>query len=95
MQGDIGKENDLIAPRPDTLKLAAPDSILKDDENARPSIRHSGRYDLGFMDGHASICFWIKVIQINIYEQMVHAIFGVAVTKNNRQKRWYRPLHLG
>jgi prepilin-type N-terminal cleavage/methylation domain-containing protein/prepilin-type processing-associated H-X9-DG protein len=52
MQGDIGTEDDLLTPRPDTLKLTAPGSTLNDDEDARPSTRHSGRCDLGFMDGH-------------------------------------------
>jgi prepilin-type N-terminal cleavage/methylation domain-containing protein/prepilin-type processing-associated H-X9-DG protein len=52
MQGDIGTEDDFLTPRPDTLKLTAPGSILNDDEDARPSTRHSGRCDLGFMDGH-------------------------------------------
>ena len=52
MQGDIGTEDDFATPRPDTLKLTAPGSPLNDDEDARPSTRHSGRCDLGFMDGH-------------------------------------------
>jgi len=52
MQGDIGTEDDFITPRPDTLKLTGPGSALNDDEDARPSTRHSGRCDLGFMDGH-------------------------------------------
>lgn len=52
MQGDIGTEDDLATPRPDTLKLTAPGSTLNDDEDARPSTRHLGRCDLGFMDGH-------------------------------------------
>jgi prepilin-type N-terminal cleavage/methylation domain-containing protein/prepilin-type processing-associated H-X9-DG protein len=52
MQGDIGTEDDFLTPRPDTLKLTAPGSILNDDMDARPSTRHSGRCDLGFMDGH-------------------------------------------
>jgi prepilin-type N-terminal cleavage/methylation domain-containing protein/prepilin-type processing-associated H-X9-DG protein len=52
MQGDIGTKDDFLTPRPDTLKLTAPGSILNDDEDARPSTRHSGRCDLGFMDGH-------------------------------------------
>jgi prepilin-type N-terminal cleavage/methylation domain-containing protein/prepilin-type processing-associated H-X9-DG protein len=52
MQGDIGTEDDFVTPRPDTLKLTAPGGILNDDEDARPSTRHSGRCDLGFMDGH-------------------------------------------
>jgi prepilin-type N-terminal cleavage/methylation domain-containing protein/prepilin-type processing-associated H-X9-DG protein len=52
MQGDIGTEDDFVTPRPDTLKLTAPGSTLNDDEDARPSTRHNGRCDLGFMDGH-------------------------------------------
>jgi prepilin-type N-terminal cleavage/methylation domain-containing protein len=52
MQGDIGTEDDVTTPRPDTLKLTAPGSTLNDDEDARPSTRHSGLCDLGFMDGH-------------------------------------------
>lgn len=52
MQGDIGTEDDFVTPRPDTLKLTAPGSPLNDDKDARPSTRHSGRCDLGFMDGH-------------------------------------------
>jgi prepilin-type N-terminal cleavage/methylation domain-containing protein/prepilin-type processing-associated H-X9-DG protein len=52
MQGDIGTGDDFVTPRPDTLKLTAPGSPLNDDEDARPSTRHSGRCDLGFMDGH-------------------------------------------
>ena len=52
MQGDVGTEDDFVTPRPDTLKLTAPGSVLNDDEDARPSTRHSGRCDLGFMDGH-------------------------------------------
>lgn len=52
MQGDIGTEDDFVTPRPDTLKLTAPGSPLNDDEDARPSTRHTERCDLGFMDGH-------------------------------------------
>jgi prepilin-type N-terminal cleavage/methylation domain-containing protein/prepilin-type processing-associated H-X9-DG protein len=52
MQGDIGTEDDFVTPLPDTLKLTAPDDDLNDDEDARPSTRHAGRCDLGFMDGH-------------------------------------------
>jgi prepilin-type N-terminal cleavage/methylation domain-containing protein/prepilin-type processing-associated H-X9-DG protein len=52
MQGDNGTEDDFLTPRPDTLKLTAPGSPLNDDEDARPSLRHTGRCDLGFMDGH-------------------------------------------
>ena len=52
MQCDLGTENNFLTPRPDTLKLTAPGATLNDDEDARPSLRHSGRCDLGFMDGH-------------------------------------------
>lgn len=53
MLGDIGTEDDLITPRPDTLKMTAPGSDINDDQDARPSTRHNNRCDLGFMDGHA------------------------------------------
>jgi prepilin-type N-terminal cleavage/methylation domain-containing protein len=52
MQGDIGTADDFVTPRPDTLKLTAPGGVLNDDEDARPSTRHTARCDLGFMDGH-------------------------------------------
>lgn len=52
MEGDIGTEDDLVTTRPDTLKMTAPGGVINDDEDARPSTRHSGRCDLGFMDGH-------------------------------------------
>ena len=53
MMGDIGTEDDLTTPRPNTLKMVAPGSDINDDKDARPSARHSKRCDLGFMDGHA------------------------------------------
>jgi prepilin-type N-terminal cleavage/methylation domain-containing protein len=53
MMGDLGTEDDLTTPRPDTLKMVAPDSDINDDKDARPMPRHSVRCDLGFMDGHA------------------------------------------
>jgi len=53
MQGDLGTEDDFLTPRPDTLKLVAPGSPLNDEKDARPSTRHAGRCDLGFMDGHS------------------------------------------
>jgi prepilin-type N-terminal cleavage/methylation domain-containing protein/prepilin-type processing-associated H-X9-DG protein len=53
MMGDLGTEDDLIKPRPDTLKMVAPASDINDDKDARPFARHSARCDLGFMDGHA------------------------------------------
>ena len=52
MQGDLGTADDLVSQRPDTEKLTAPGSDLNDEKDARPSTRHSGRCDLGFMDGH-------------------------------------------
>lgn len=52
MMGDLGTDNDLKSPRPDTLKMVAPDSDINDDKDARPVARHSDRCDLGLMDGH-------------------------------------------
>jgi prepilin-type N-terminal cleavage/methylation domain-containing protein/prepilin-type processing-associated H-X9-DG protein len=53
MLGDVGTEDDFITPRPDTLKMIAPGSVINDDADARPAARHNQRCDLGFMDGHA------------------------------------------
>jgi prepilin-type N-terminal cleavage/methylation domain-containing protein/prepilin-type processing-associated H-X9-DG protein len=55
MLGDLGCEDDFITPRPDTLKMVAPDGDINDDKDARPLARHSRRCDLGFMDGHAGL----------------------------------------
>ncbi len=52
MMGDLGTEDNFIDLRPDTLKMVAPGSDINDDKDARPIARHSGRVDLGFMDGH-------------------------------------------
>jgi len=57
MQGDLGTEDDFLTARPDTLKLTVPGATLNDDADARPSSRHSGRCDLGFMDGHGEHLF--------------------------------------
>ena len=54
MMGDLGTSDDFLTPRPDTIKMVAPDGDLNDDKDARPSARHSMRCDLGFLDGHAS-----------------------------------------
>jgi prepilin-type N-terminal cleavage/methylation domain-containing protein/prepilin-type processing-associated H-X9-DG protein len=53
MMGDLGTDDDLVTPRPDTLKMVAPDSDINDDKDARPFARHTTRCNLGFMDGHA------------------------------------------
>ena len=53
MLGDLGTEDDFQRPRPDTLKMVAPDGDINDSKDARPATRHSSRCDLGFMDGHA------------------------------------------
>lgn len=52
MLGDVGTEDDFVTPRPDTIKMTAPGGDLNDDEDARPSVRHSNRCDLAFMEGH-------------------------------------------
>jgi prepilin-type N-terminal cleavage/methylation domain-containing protein/prepilin-type processing-associated H-X9-DG protein len=53
MIGDLGTGDDFTTLRPDTLKMVAPSSDINDDKDARPAARHSGKCDLGFMDGHA------------------------------------------
>jgi type II secretory pathway pseudopilin PulG len=52
MLGDIGTEDDFKTPRPDTIKMIAPASVINDDGDARPVARHHQHCDLGFMDGH-------------------------------------------
>jgi prepilin-type N-terminal cleavage/methylation domain-containing protein/prepilin-type processing-associated H-X9-DG protein len=52
MLGELGVENDLKTPRPDTFKLVAPSGDLNDTHDARPADRHTGRCSVGFMDGH-------------------------------------------
>jgi prepilin-type N-terminal cleavage/methylation domain-containing protein/prepilin-type processing-associated H-X9-DG protein len=54
MMGDLGTADDFLTPRPDTIKMVAPDGDLNDEEDARPAARHSTRCDLGFLDGHSS-----------------------------------------
>src|SRR6185369_4574842 len=39
MMGDLGTGDDLITPRPDTLKMVAPTSDINDDNDARPFAR--------------------------------------------------------
>ncbi|MGV3772723.1 MAG: prepilin-type N-terminal cleavage/methylation domain-containing protein [Verrucomicrobiales bacterium] len=51
--GDLGTEDDLNTVRPDTIKMVPPGRNLDDDEDARPIPRHSGRCNLGFLDGHS------------------------------------------
>jgi prepilin-type N-terminal cleavage/methylation domain-containing protein/prepilin-type processing-associated H-X9-DG protein len=54
--GDLGTENDLVTPRPDTIVMLAPSSDLEDNQDdadsARPSLRHANLCDLNFLDGH-------------------------------------------
>lgn len=54
--GDLGTENNLLTPRPDTIVMLAPSSDLKDNQDgadsARPSVRHSNQCDLNFLHGH-------------------------------------------
>ena len=52
MLGDVGTENDLITDRPNSYKMVAPSFEINDDEDARPSARHTQRANLTFMDGH-------------------------------------------
>ena len=78
MQGDLGTEDDFTTPRPDTIKLTAPGGDLNDDEDARPSKRHSNRCDLGFMDGHGEHLLLSEFLyQPESHQQMVLAITGV------------------
>ncbi len=60
MLSELGTEDDFKTDRPDAFTLPAPDGPddppapgkLVDKADARPSARHSGHANSGFMDGH-------------------------------------------
>ncbi len=52
MMAELGTEDDLVTPRGDAFKSTAPSYPLNDEEDGRPAARHSGRANLGLMDGH-------------------------------------------
>jgi len=50
--GDTGTEDNFVYRTPRYPEAGSSGIDINDDEDARPSTRHSGRCDLGFMDGH-------------------------------------------
>jgi prepilin-type processing-associated H-X9-DG protein len=50
--GEVGSLNDLQTPKPNALKMVAPDDDEDDTSEARPIARHFARVNLGFFDGH-------------------------------------------
>ena len=53
MLAELGTQDDFQTDRPDAYKSTAPSAAMNDDADARPSPRHFGRVNIGFMDGHA------------------------------------------
>ncbi|HZP81070.1 MAG TPA: DUF1559 domain-containing protein [Chthonomonadaceae bacterium] len=52
MLAELGTEDDLTTDRSNAYKSTAPDVLLNDEADARPSARHFHRVNLGLMDGH-------------------------------------------
>lgn len=44
--------SDVMTPRENAFKLTAPDGVLNDAADARPSARHTQRANIAWMDGH-------------------------------------------
>ncbi|HEY3780237.1 MAG TPA: prepilin-type N-terminal cleavage/methylation domain-containing protein [Fimbriimonadaceae bacterium] len=53
MNAELGTDNDLMTPLPNTYKLVVPDDDINDIYDSRPSFRHTKRCNIGFFDGHA------------------------------------------
>lgn len=53
MATELGTDDDLVTPLPNTYKVVVPDDDINDIYDARPSFRHTQRCNLGFFDGHA------------------------------------------
>lgn len=53
MVSELGTQDDLVTPIPNTLKVVVPDDEINDIYDSRPSFRHFSRDNLGFFDGHA------------------------------------------
>jgi hypothetical protein len=53
MISELGAEDDLMTPRPNTLKVVAPDDQINDVFDGRPIFRHFAFDNVGFFDGHS------------------------------------------
>ncbi len=52
MACESGTGDDFQTPRPDFWKIVPPSSALSFDGDSRPAIRHFGRTNVAFLDGH-------------------------------------------
>jgi len=52
MLAETGVDDDFKTPRLNCFKLTPPSEDLNDEDDARPSARHSQHANVGFMDGH-------------------------------------------
>jgi prepilin-type N-terminal cleavage/methylation domain-containing protein len=53
MISELGAADDLMTPRPNTIKVVVPDDQINDVFDGRPIFRHFSRDNLGFFDGHS------------------------------------------
>jgi len=53
MISELGAEDDLVTPLPNTLKVVVPDDDINDIYDGRPIFRHFDTDNLGFFDGHS------------------------------------------
>jgi prepilin-type N-terminal cleavage/methylation domain-containing protein/prepilin-type processing-associated H-X9-DG protein len=53
MISELGTQDDLVTPLPNTFKIVVPDDDINDVYDGRPSFRHFNRSNIGFFDGHS------------------------------------------
>jgi prepilin-type N-terminal cleavage/methylation domain-containing protein len=53
MISELGAQDDLVTPIPNTIKVVVPDDDINDVYDGRPIFRHFQRDNLGFFDGHS------------------------------------------
>ena len=53
METELGTQDDLLTPIPNTIKVVVPDDDINDIYDGRPIFRHFAQCNLGFFDGHS------------------------------------------
>jgi prepilin-type N-terminal cleavage/methylation domain-containing protein/prepilin-type processing-associated H-X9-DG protein len=83
--GEVGTQDDLVTPKPNTFKMVAPDDDIDDPSEARPSARHSAFVNLAFFDGHN------KAMRLEQFYGISNGV-GVTFTANqNPPDLWFCP----
>jgi prepilin-type processing-associated H-X9-DG protein len=54
---ELGAQDDLLTPLPNTIKVVVPDDDINDIYDGRPIFRHFKACNLGFFDGHTKAMF--------------------------------------